>query len=204
MGSKEDFTAAYVERVRQDTFLGLEVFFRDADLAPEVLSKYKPGIVIQETGFIDVSQMEGGPVAQVRYQIYTSKWDSFKQSFPLYRAWTMPRGCYFKVLDVYMEQEHAAVTLLHVPTYSVPYFAQNHDPEEENVAKEGRRRFGRALGEGPSAVMKEDYWRRRTAFPIGIDENGAFFFQFEEGGETGNETGDRGKGKGFWQKLFGR
>jgi hypothetical protein len=206
MQPMEEFTAAYVERIRQDTFVGVETFFRDADLTPEILAQYKPGIVIQESGWIDVTELEGAPVAGTRYQIYTCQSDAFKQSFPAYRAWTMPRGCYFKVLDVYGEHHHMAVTLLHLPTYSVPYFAQNQHPGEAAVVEAARTRFSQALQEGAAKPVTEEYWRRRTAFPIGIAENGTFFFQYPPGETASEEEAEKAapQRKGFWQKWFGK
>src|SRR5688572_19428289 len=166
----DQFNAAFIERVTQDTLMGLETYFRDANLSQEVFSKYKPGIVIQETGFVDVSELEGKPAAQVRYQIFTSKSQTSKESFAMYGAWTMPRGCYFKVVDVYVHDHFALITLLHIPTYTVPFFAQNHHPEEDAITLESRKRFEGALLEDTLEAIADEYWRRRTAFPIGIDD----------------------------------
>lgn len=170
-----DFPQAFADRVTDDTFRKIETFFRDADLDRSTIDRYKPGLIIRENGFMDASMKEGGPSCQVRYQIYTNQRPSFTPNFIEYGSWTFPRGCYYKVLDVTRFDRHTVITLLHVPEYAIHYFEVHEHPKEEPIALESRRRFEMMQTQPPRPEF-DAFWYRRTAFPIGIDPDGSYFY----------------------------
>ncbi|MBK9449568.1 MAG: hypothetical protein IPN95_09150 [Bacteroidetes bacterium] len=159
----------------------LETFIRDANFAPGVFGKYKPGLVIQETGFIDVSEFESGPLAHSRYHVITNMANEFRESFVAYGAWTMPRGCFFKILDVLLEGQYALITLLQIPADQVAFYAMNQHSQEAEIVETSRSRFRMDLAKDPNPALDDEYWLRRTAFPIGIADDGTYFFQFDYG-----------------------
>lgn len=200
--SVDQFSADFIQKVTADTIVGSRPYWRDANLPSALVDKYKKGIVIQETGFADISEYEGGLTARVRYHIVKGKSLELRQSFANYGAWTLPRGCFFKVLDVYKANNHSLVTLLYVPEYAVRYFAKNEHQAEAGIVRTARMRFGDAFHKRTIPELEDEYWRRRTAFPLGIGEDGNFFFQFEE---PDTDTRKASSGAfGFIRRLFRR
>jgi hypothetical protein len=185
-----------------ETVNELETFIRDVDPALGIFQKYKKGLVIQETGYIDVSEFESGPLAHLRYHILTTHGDEFNQRFPEYGALTMPRGCFFKVLDAWLVDRYALVTLLHIPEELVPYYALHTDVQEPAIVAASRQRYQASLAMMPNPALEDEYWLRRTAFPVGIDDDGSYFFQFDYG-QQGLET-QRQPPKGLFRRWFGK
>jgi hypothetical protein len=177
------FNPELVQKLTEDTFEGLETFFRDSDLHHDVFDRYVPGTMMKEVGFMDVSELEGGPLARMRYNIYTNQGDRFQEHFLEYKCLTFPRGCYFKVVDRAKVGNNFLITLLHVPAYAVSYFALNKHPRESEIALDSLRRYQSMVKIAPRIELRDDYWLKRTAFPIGLDENQNFFFQFDYGNQ---------------------
>jgi hypothetical protein len=180
----------------------LEIFIRDVNFGPGTLGMYKTGLVLQETGFIDVSEFDSGPIAHARYHVITSKADEFRPGFVAYGAWTMPRGCFFKVLDVLFEGDHVLITLLHIPAESVPFYALNKHTDEDKIVANSRQRFQKELVQPPNPALVDDYWLRRTAFPLGIADDGTYFFQFDYGKNP--KMDPLYKRKGLFRKWFAK
>ena len=173
------FPESLVEKI-EDACLGdLESFFRDAYMSAKIFQKYKKGQILQETGFMDVTELEGGMAAHVRYHIFSGMTETYRPSFVEYRSWTLPQGCFFKVLDVQTQGSHGVISLLQIPEFAVPYFALNVHPKEAELAKSALARFQKAMMEPPVPQKKDPYWLKRTHFPIGIDSDDIFFFQFD-------------------------
>ncbi len=200
--NQDTFPPAYITQVAQDTFEGIKTYFRDANISLETYQQYKTGLVIQETGFFDTSELEGGLTALVRYNIYTNQTTQLKESFRQYRCWTFPRGCYFKVLNRYNQKNHGLVTLLQIPVHAVPYFALNKHPREAEIAEDSKQRFQNMMALPPRPELNDEYWIKRTAFPVGINDDGGLFFEFDYGKQQNlNPNYVR---KGFFKRLFKR
>jgi hypothetical protein len=170
------FPEAFADRVTEDTFRKIEIFFRDADLDPATVRQYKPGLILLENGYMDASLKEGGPSQVVRYQIYTNQRHTFQENFVEYGSWTFPRKCYYKVLDVSQFERNTLITLLHVPEYAIHYFAVHDHPKEQAIILESKRRFETMRTQPPRPEF-DAFWFRRTAFPIGIDHHGRYFYE---------------------------
>jgi hypothetical protein len=197
---QDPFTPAYITQVEEDTFGGTKTYFRDANISVETYLQYKNGLVIQETGFFDTSELEGGLTALVRYNIYTNQTNELTESFRQYRCWTFPRGCYFKVLHRFNQKNHGLVTLLQIPVHAVAYFALNTHPREAEIAEDSIQRFQSMMAQPPNPALNDEYWLKRTAFPLGISNGGGLFFEFDYGKQQNlNPNYER---KGFFKRLF--
>lgn len=174
-----------------------ESFFRDANLTDASRMLYRKGIVFEEEGFIDVSEWEGGPAASCRYHIVTSISHNYSRSFPNYGAWTIPRGSYFKVLDVYDVGDYTQITLLQIPRMALDYFAAREHPEEAEIVKKSRIKFEEDLKQPPVKDLADRYWLRRTEFPLGISDEGKFFY-------VHRDRTIKPKPEGFLKRLFRR
>jgi hypothetical protein len=196
---QEGYDPDFVEKVGTLTFSETRTFYRDTNLDFVAESKYKPGLVIQEIGFADVSCLEGGLIGTTRYHIVTNQYLQFKASFGMYGASTLPRGCFFKVLEVIVRAEGNLVTLLHIDAIMVAYFATHVHPKEAKVAEMSRLRFEEALRMPTNPALDDSYWLKRTAFPLGIDDRGKHFFRFDYGDQYWLDPLYRRKC--FWERI---
>jgi hypothetical protein len=196
------FPQAYIDKVTADTLEGNVVFFRDANMSQETLRMYKRGLVIQETGFFDATTLEGGLAAQVRYNIYTSQTETIAQGFAKYKCWTFQPGSFFKVLDLYGKEHRSLVTLLQIPAYTVPYFALNSHPQEAALVADSRDRYDAMQGMPIGASLGDHYWLKRTAFPLGINDDGTYFYRFDYGDQPSLDP--LYEPKSFFKRLFKR
>lgn len=172
-----------------------ETYYRDANLTDASLALYKKGVVFEEEGFIDVSEWEGGPAASVRYHIVSSISSNFSRSFTNYGAWTLPRGSYFKVLDVYHIGQYSLVTLLQIPRMALDYFTNHEHEEEAVIVGKSRRQFLEVVHFPPKEELADKYWLRRTEFPLGISDEGEFFY-------VHRDRTAKPKSLGLFQRLF--
>lgn len=179
MKPQQNFSQAFIEKLEDDCLRHLECFFRDAMMSSRVFMKYKSRQILKEEGFMDVSELEGGMAAHVRYHIFSGICENYKESFSEFSAWTLPRNCFFKVLDVTDKQDFGLITLLQIPEYAISYFALNTHPIEAKLVADAHARFDIAIETPPIAVRKDPYWLKRTRFPIGIQWDNSFFFEFD-------------------------
>jgi hypothetical protein len=193
------FTQEQIKKITADTFEQLETYYRDANIGPHNFKKYIKGLVIRETGYMDATRFKSGLTAKVRYNIFTQQHDQLKSSFKQYGCWTFPQGCYFKVLDVYANERNGLVTLLQIPFYAVPYFAMNKHAQEAQLVETSRTLFEAASKQAPIPALTEEYWLKRTAFPLGIDDNGDFFYHFDYGKQ---QKLNPARPKGFFKRFF--
>ncbi len=180
----------------------METFIRDTSFAPGVMGKYKPGLVIQETGYIDVSEFQSGPLAHVRYHVITSMANEFREGFVSYGAWTLPRGCFFKIIDVFSDGSHVLISLMHIQEDQVANFALNQHRDEEALVSASRKRFLQDMQLPPNPALDDAYWLKRTAFPIGIADDGSYFFQFDYGQQPKKDP--LFQRKGFFRRWFAK
>lgn len=194
------FPKAFADKVHEEVFGNLNTYFRDTHLPLAQFRLYEPGLLIQEIGYMDVTTLEGGLIGNVRYIIHTPQSKSFKRSAGQYESWTIPQGAYFKVIDVHANRTFGLVTLLQIPEYAIPYFALNQHSSEAGLVIDGRRRFEAMIDIAPHPALKDDYWIRRTAFPIGINANGGYCYRFDYADQP--ERDPLHKPKGFFQRWF--
>ncbi len=165
--------------LRRETVSGVGFFHRDADLEDEVLEKYRTGMMIQERAYVDCSYLDGGLAAHHRYLIIT---DQAKDLHALagmdrrYGPTIIERDSFFKVLDVYEIHGHAQITLLHISALVDPLPAHEVMEWEKKVVDAARANFEENLTKPVVPALTEVEWLERTAFPLGMSEEGELFF----------------------------
>ena len=165
----------------KQTFSGVGFFYRDADLEDGVLEKYRQGMIVQERGYVDCSYLDGGLAARHRYLIMTSQARDLHALVgmdPKYGPAIIQRDGFFKVLDVYWLRGHAQITLLHVPEELVNHLLTPELNEiEEEMVKAARANFEGNLANPAVPALTEAEWLERTAFPLGMSEEGDLFHE---------------------------
>lgn len=201
MNPQPDFSDTFVEKLEDDCLRHLESFFRDTYMTAEIFQKYKAKEILKEDGFMDVSDWEGGLAAHVRYHIYSGVTENYKASFKAYSAWTLPRGCFFKVLSIHVRDHFGLIVLLQIPVYAVAYFALHEHPIEKQLTEDAIARFETSLKQEPLPALVDDYWLKRTRFPIGIQWDGDFFFEFDY--SEFRKRAPNQKRKNIFRRFFG-
>ena len=170
----------------KQTFSGVGFFYRDADLEDRVLEEYTPGMIVQERGYVDCSYLAKGLAARHRYLIITSQARdllALAGMDPRYGPAIIRRDAFFKVLDVYRLRGHAQTTLLHVPEELVGHLRTHELNEmEKEMAEAARASFEENLAKPAVPALTEAEWLERTAFPLGMSEEGDLFYGDAEGG----------------------
>ena len=165
----------------KQTFSGVGFFYRDADLEDRVLEKYTPGMIVQERGYVDCSYLAGGLAARHRYLIITSQagdLHALAGMDPRYGPAIIQRAGFFKVLDVYGLRGHAQITLLHVPEELVGHLRTRELNEmEKEMVEAARANFEENLAKPAVSALMEAEWLERTAFPLGMSEEGDLFHE---------------------------
>ncbi len=168
------------EELWRETFSNVGFFHRDADLERRVLDKYRPGMIIQERAYVDCSYLKGGLAARHRYLIITGKAKDLHALAGIDRKYgpaIIHRDAFFKVLDVYELDEHAQVTLLHIPEQLAYYLGSPKLNEtEEEMVEAARTYFEESLTKPAVPALAEPEWLDRVAFPLGMSENGDLFY----------------------------
>lgn len=164
------------------TFSNVAFYHRDTELPEAVLRQYRPGLILQEKGFVDCSYLEGGPAARHRYLILSSQAKDLHAVAGVSREYgpaIIARDAFFKVLNVYELRGHTQITLLHFPEELLEVL--DRGPElndaEQTMAQEARKHFEDRIEMPPSAPLTEPYWQDRIAFPIGVSDEGEPFYK---------------------------
>lgn len=168
--------SAALGQLWKETFSNVGFFYRDADLADEVLEKYQQGVIIQERAYVDCSYLDGGLAARHRYVIITDKAKDLQALAgvdPKYGPAIIQRNGSFKVLDVYDLHEHAQVTLLHIPEELIGRLRSRELNEmEKEMVEAARKNFEENLAKPAVPALTEARWLERVAFPLGMSEEG--------------------------------
>ncbi len=90
---------------------------------------------------------------------------------------------FFKVLDVYKVSDKTQVSLLHIPEAAVDFFAGTFSNVEKELIRIIREDFDTKIKMAPVPELQDQEWKKRTGFPIGMDDNGALFFNKQKAGE---------------------
>ncbi len=165
-----------IEEILNMTFPGLSMLYRDANLGA-LGDLYSAGLIIRERGFTDASNRGGNLVTTHRFAILSNHYLD-AASFEHGTHWglcIMERGSYYKVLDVYHQQEKTQITLLHLPGQHWQFFENISTNLDEQVVETARKRFDEHLSTVPIAELAQDDWLQRCRFPLGMDDNGALF-----------------------------
>jgi len=83
--------------------------------------------------------------------------------------------CLFKVVDIYQVEDKTQVLLLNIPGHALQVFRSMRFPLEIDLVQKAREDFDTRLRSEPLSVLQEPEVLDRTAFPIGMSDEGEFF-----------------------------
>ena len=168
-----------IEEIYNQTFGGLTLFYRDTTLSENLISKYSVGQILTERGFTDMSYKGGGLTTNFRYLIASANakdLSAFNPDSAKFGHVLLSSNAFFKVLDIYTIGEKTQIFLLEIPETAVDFFASATSNIEEDITKKARESFDTKVNSEPIAELQTQEWKERTAFPLGMNDNGEFFY----------------------------
>ncbi|KAF2335586.1 hypothetical protein [Flavobacterium daemonense] len=162
-----------------ETFSGLKLFYRDTDLPENLISNYKVGQIIQEKGFTDMSSIGGGLSGNFRYLIasaHPKDLSKFNPDSAKIGHFLLDTIAYFKVLDIYKIGDKTQVFLLNIPDNSLTLFKNSSSNLEEEIIEKARKKFANKINIALIPELQTEDWKERTKSPLGMADNGEFFF----------------------------
>lgn len=166
-----------IEEIYKQTFYGIKFFNRDTNLDQTLISKYKPGQILKEVRFTDMSYINSGLKTNCRYMIATAHARNLAEihlhSYD-FGHMVLAANSYFKVLDIYQVEEKCQISLLHIPEAASQVFASTTTDIERNIVQQARQNFLRAIQNPVDEILGGSEWLERTEFPLGLDENGHY------------------------------
>jgi hypothetical protein len=172
-----------IEEIYNETFGGLTLFYRDATLTEDLISKYKVGQILTERGFTDMSYRGGGLTTNLRYLIASAKakdLSAFNPESGKLGHVVLSSNAFFKVLDIYQMGNKTQIFLLDIPAHAIEFFARATSNIEADITKKARESFDTKISLEPIPELQTIEWKERTAFPIGMSDKGEFFYQAEK------------------------
>ena len=169
-----------VEKIINEVFPGLTLYYRDADLSKEIISNYQAKQILLEPAFIDCSQMGGYPTGNLRYLIASNKAADLGRVQPevaKYGMMVLNAGSFFKVLDIYEIDGYTQVLLLHIPSQAVDFFKITNSNLEQTVIDKCRALFEKRMTDEIIPELNEEEWKQRIDFPVGMSKEGKLYFQ---------------------------
>jgi len=157
--------------------------FRDTELPPGVLEKYKVGLFLREPTFCDTTYNLSGFIAPHRFLFISSSarcLDGIGED----RGWGLcvfQRGRIFKVIDRIGDGLRTQITLLEIPPDLLEFFsALELNDLEKSFVEQSRETFRQALEMKPLPELDNERWKQRLVFPVGVDDGGRYFpLQFD-------------------------
>lgn len=165
----------------EELYAGFQWYYRDFDLPVELTSRYTRGSIIFERGFTDASKHRGGFAAAHRFLIASpaaTDLSDVDETDPERGLCVIQSGSHFRVLDLIDDGDNRQTTLLHMPEFLVEMLrGQNFTEFEQRLISEARLSFDELKSATPvPALTRMDTWIARLASPIGIDDEGRFFY----------------------------
>jgi hypothetical protein len=194
-----------LEKVFNETFAGLTLYYRDTTLSEDLIANYKIGQIIMERGFTDVSYKGGGLKSNFRYLIasaFGKDLSAFNPTAAEVGHIVLTSKAYFKVLDIYRLGNKTQVFLLNIPEYAIDLFYSSTTNLETDIIKKARESFDNKIDTEPIEKLQSNEWKERTKFPIGMNDKGVLFFDNSQLKNTPPKPSDSGVGvtKGNEQK----
>ncbi|WP_026728254.1 hypothetical protein [Flavobacterium denitrificans] len=170
---------ARLKAIYSETFSGLKLFYRDTNLSDNLISNYKVGQIIQEKGFTDMTSIGGGLSGNLRYLIasaHPKDLSKFNPDSGKIGHFLLDSIAYFKVLDIKKIGDKTQIFLLNIPDNSLTLFKNSSSNLEEEIIEKARKKFNDKINIALIQDLQTQNWKERTKFPIGMNENGEFFF----------------------------
>ncbi len=170
---------ARLKAIYSETFSGLKLFYRDTNLSENFISNYKVGQIIQEKGFTDMTSLGGGLSDNLRYLIASSHpkdLSKFNPDSAKIGHFLLDTITYFKVLDIQKIGDKTQIFLLNIPDNSLALFKNSSSNLEEEIIEKARKKFNDKVKIALIPELQTEDWKERTKSPIGMNDNGEFFF----------------------------
>lgn len=158
----------------------LRLMVCDTNLTSEQFNQYKPGIIIQEPGFLTGStDHQAGPAANTRFVLLAPNIRLVNDLSPMpdaKPAICLPGG-HWKVMGRFIadETDFGQIVLLQVPDNAAYLFdSLIFSPFEAAIYQDLRCDFISAVAQPPLAACKSPEWLEQVSGPIGFTENGYF------------------------------
>ena len=162
-----------------ETFSGLKLFYRDTNVAENLILNYKTGQIIQEKGFTDMSSIGGGLSGNLRYLIasaHAKDISKFNPDSGKIGHFLLDSISYFKVLDVQKIGNKTQIFLLNIPDNAISLFKNSTSNLEEEIIEKARKKFKDKVDADLIPELQTESWKERTKFPLGMSDNGELFF----------------------------
>lgn len=147
------------EKLINETFPGLTMYVRDANLPAECVSKYNTGMIIKERDFTDASHRVMGMITTHRYSILSNHMADLS-AFEHETNWglcTAKSGSHFKVLDIYEFRGKTQILLLHLPDDERWKMFENMSFSiEEQLIHTSKQRFENKVFSNPIPELTSD------------------------------------------------
>ena len=168
-----------IKDILDETFSDLKLFYRDTTLSDDLISKYKVGQIIKEKGFTDMSYIGGGLSQNCRYLIASSDardLSKFNPASVKNGHALLDDNSFFKVLDIQKVNNKTQIFLLNIPGNSLTLFKNSTSNLEEEITEKARQKFIAKIDSALIPELQTEDWKERTKSPIGMSDNGEFFF----------------------------
>lgn len=168
-----------LKTIYNDTFSGLKLYYRDTDLPENLISNYKIGQIIQEKGFTDMTSIGGGLSGNFRYLIasaHAKDLSKFNPDSAKIGHFLLDTIAYFKVLDIQKIGNKTQVFLLNIPDNSILLLKNSSSNLEDEIIEKARRKFESKINLALVPELQTESWKERTKSPLGMSDNGEFFF----------------------------
>lgn len=168
-----------LKAIYNDTFSGLKLYYRDTDLPENLISNYKIGQIIQEKGFTDMTSIGGGLSGNFRYLIasaHAKDLSKFNPDSAKIGHFLLDTIAYFKVLDIQKIGNQTQVFLLNIPDNSILLLKNSSSNLEDEIIEKARRKFESKIHLALIPELQTENWKERTKSPLGMSDNGEFFF----------------------------
>ncbi|MEO7977531.1 hypothetical protein [Flavobacterium sp.] len=170
---------ARLKVIYSETFSDLKLFYRDTNLPDNLIANYKPGQIIQEKGFTDMTSIGGGLSENFRYLIASANakdLSKFNPESAKMGHFLLDTIAYFKVLDIQKIDNKTQVFLLNIPDNSLTLFKNSTSNLEEQITEKARKKFSDKINLALVPELQTEDWKERTKLPIGMSDNGELFF----------------------------
>jgi hypothetical protein len=154
------------------------MFARDVNLPDTIASKYVPGLIIREKGFVDTSRRAMGMVTTHRFAIISYQMRSL-EVFEHGTNWGLcvaQSDSRFKILAVHEYCGKTLILLLHLPDGDGWKKYQNKKINiKRKMISSSIERFENICNLEAIPELTTIEWLERCSFPIGIDDKGDYF-----------------------------
>ena len=154
----------------ESTFL-----YRDTDLDPKTRQLYQTARLFRDPNLLVATNKFGGLNGNTRFLIVTTQMREIA-NLAEHIDWglcVLERNGLFKIIDHQSDAEFHQITLIHIPHELDHYFrSQESSQLEIQLIAATRLQFKTAFELAPCFELVSPFWRERTAWPLGLNNEG--------------------------------